>query len=80
MYTIEDNVPYTKHGGRLGKYDFSFVDQIQVGQSVTMAGREVQALRSYLNRRRQRNDLPHDFTIATRMEKELGKVRVWRLT
>jgi len=45
-----------------------------------MAGREVQALRSYLTRRRQRNDLPQGFTIATRMEKELGKVRVWRLT
>lgn len=80
MYTIENNVPYTARGGRLGKYDFSFIDQIQVGQSVTMAVREVQALRSYLNRRRQRDDLPHDFTIATRMEKELGKVRVWRLT
>ena len=80
MYTIENNVPYTARGGQLGKYDFSFVDQIQVGQSVTMAVREVQALRSYLNRRRQRDDLPHDFTIATRMEKELGKVRVWRLT
>lgn len=79
MYTIEDNVPYSKSGGRLGKYDFSFVDQIQVGQSVTMQTKEVQALRSYLNRRRGRNDLAQDFTIATRKE-EANRVRVWRLS
>lgn len=80
MYLIEDDVPYTKIGGRFGKYDFSFVDHIQVGQSVTMYAKEVQALRSNLTRRRERNELPQNFTIATRMDKELGKVRVWRLS
>lgn len=80
MYLIEDNVPYEKAGGRLGKYDFSFVDQIQIGQSVLMQGREVQALRSHLNRRRERNELPEGFAIATRANKEQGNVRVWRLS
>jgi hypothetical protein len=80
MYLIEDNVPYEKSGGRFGKYDFSFIDQIQIGQSVVMQGKEVQALRSHINRRRERNQLPHGFAIATRRDKEIDKVRVWRLS
>tara|TARA_A100001035_G_scaffold229276_1_gene190838 strand:- start:68 stop:307 length:240 start_codon:yes stop_codon:yes gene_type:complete len=79
MYPISYDVKYESRGGRTSKYDFSFVDEIQVGGSVEMSAREVQALRSFLKRKRDGGELQH-FTIRTSVQKESGNVRVWRHT
>jgi len=77
MYPISYDVKYESRGGRTSKYDFSFVDEIQVGGSVEMSAREVQALRSFLKRKRDGGEL-QGFTIRTSVQKETGTVRVWR--
>lgn len=80
MYIIETDYPYEQRGGRFGKYDFSFLDKIEVMQSVKMdEHREVQALRSHINRKRERGELAEGFAIATRADKERGGIRVWRI-
>ena len=80
MYIIEEGYAFEQRAGRGGKYDFSFIDSIEVMQSVKMnEHREVQALRSHINRRRERGVLAEGFAIATRADKERGGIRVWRI-